>query len=137
MVVDTGEMMAAEPAKILVVDDDSLVVKAMQNILQAAGFATIGCRTGADALDKAVTGISAAVVDIHLPDINGLALSRQLRDKLGPKVPIVILSGDNSMETIRALPDAGATYFFAKPVNTSMLIGRLKEWIGISQSSTI
>jgi DNA-binding response OmpR family regulator len=113
---------------ILVVDDDPLVVKAMRSLLQAEGFKTVGCDTGRDAMKLAGENISAAVVDIHLPDISGLSLSRQLRDVLKPDVPIIILSGDNSIETLRALPDAGATYFFAKPVNSALLIGKLKEW---------
>ena len=119
---------------VLIVDDDGLVVKAMQNILGRAGFATIGCVTGADALSKCVVGISAAVVDIHLPDINGLNLSQQLREKLGPTTPIIILSGDTSMDTIRALPEAGATYFCSKPANSALLIGQLREWLGIASA---
>jgi DNA-binding response OmpR family regulator len=117
---------------ILVVDDDAGMVKAMQAILKKSGFASIGCLTAADALDKAVAGVNAAVVDIHLPDMSGLALTQQLRTVLGPEMPIVILSGDTSMETLRALPEIGATHFFSKPVNTGMLIGRLREWTGIA-----
>jgi DNA-binding response OmpR family regulator len=113
---------------ILVVDDDPLVVKAMRNLLKIEGFNTLTCVTGAEALDRADENVAAAVVDIHLPDMNGLELSRQLREILPPEVPILILSGDSSMDTIRALPNAGATYFFSKPVNTGMLIGKLKEW---------
>ena len=116
---------------ILVVDDDSLVVRALQNILRREGFATIGCLTGTDALSKCAAGVQAAVVDIHLPDMNGLALSQQLRETLGPTAPIIIFSGDTSMDTLRALPHAKATYFCSKPVNTSILIGQLKEWLGV------
>ena len=117
---------------LLIVDDDPIVLKAMQNILRKAGFETIGCLNGADALSKCVVGIHAAVLDIHLPDINGLELSQQIRSRLGPVMPIIILSGDTSMDTIRALPEAGATYFCSKPVNTSVLIDQLREWLHIS-----
>ncbi len=132
MLHDSLEKMARPESRvILVVDDDPMVVKSMEAILRRAGFDTIGCLNGADAMSKAAAGISAAVVDIHLPDISGLTLSHELRDKLGPAAPIVILSGDNSMETLRALPAAGATYFHSKPVNSGMLIGQLKEWLNI------
>ncbi len=120
---------------VLVVDDDPVVIRSLTILLNRAGFAVAGCPTGAAALARAAADadgppIAAAVLDIHLPDVNGLTLSQQLRSTLGPAVPIIILSGDNSMQTIRALPDAGATYFFAKPVNTGMLIGQLKQWTG-------
>lgn len=120
---------------ILVVDDDPLVVRAMSILMTRAGFRAIMCKTAADALKKADNYISAAVVDIHLPDMSGLALSQQLRQRLGPDVPIVILSADNSIETIRALPDAGATTFFAKPVNAARLIDHLNEWLDIEKTS--
>jgi DNA-binding response OmpR family regulator len=113
---------------IMVVDDDPIVVKAMRVLLHAEGFKTVECQTGSEAMRVANENISAAVLDIHLPDISGLSLSRQLRGIFKPDVPIIILSGDNSIETLRALPDAGATYFFAKPVNTGMLMSKLKEW---------
>lgn len=121
---------------VLVVDDDPVVVRSLTILLNRAGFDVVGCETGACALARATTSdaptpVAAAVVDIHLPDVNGLELSQQIRAALGPGVPIIILSGDNSMQTIRALPDAGATYFFAKPVNTSMLIRQLKQWTGV------
>ncbi len=114
---------------ILVVDDSVDVCRAMQKLLQRDGFASIGCLTGADALSKAVVGIDAAIVDIHLPDCNGLELSRKLRAILGEKTPIIILSGDTSIDTLRALPEAKATHFWSKPVNTSVLLQQLKEWI--------
>jgi len=131
---DTREKLDGAPT-VLVVDDDEFVVKAMQTVLKRSGFESIGCQTAAEALDKAVTGIHAAVVDIHLPDMNGLTLTQRLRSMLGPNLPIVILSGDTSIETLRALPQAGATHFFPKPVNTGMLIGRLREWTMCGSSS--
>jgi CheY-like chemotaxis protein len=115
--------------RVLIIDDDPGVVRAMCRVLDNAGFETVGAHNGAEAMDKVVCNIQAAVVDIHLPDINGLELSQILRQILGPDAPIIILSGDNSMETIRALPDAGATYFYAKPISTSLLIQQLKGWL--------
>lgn len=121
-------------SNILIVDDDPLVGKAMNALLVKAGFRSIACGTGAEALKRAERSIDAAIVDIHLPDINGLELSAQLRRLLGPLAPIVILSGDTSMDTIRALPEAGATYFFSKPVNADMLLEHLKKWMGGRES---
>lgn len=127
----TADVTAVPPAAartILVVDDDAVVVKAMMALLTRAGFETVGCGTAAAALACACPTMAAAVLDVHLPDMDGLELSQQLRQRIGPAAPIVILSGDNSIQTIRRLPEAGATYFFAKPVNTAMLIEQLKRW---------
>jgi len=48
---------------------------------------------------------------------------------LGPQTPLVILSGDTSIQTINSLPHVGATYFFPKPIQGIQLVERLKEWI--------
>lgn len=120
---------------VLVVDDDPVVGRAMKLLMTNAGLEPIVCGTGADALAQAAGRPSwgGAIVDIHLPDMNGLTLSQRLRERLGPATPIVILSGDNSIDTLRSLPKAGATYFFAKPVNGSRLIEQLKLWMGIGK----
>ncbi len=114
--------------RILFVDDDLIVLRAMKSLLEKAGFDPTCCGTAEDAMTRARAGVDAAVLDIHLPDQNGLELSLQIRDVIGPDRAIIVLSGDNSMETIRALPGAGATYFFSKPVNPKLLVDKLREW---------
>jgi len=56
-------------------------------------------------------------------------VTQKLRDFLGPNTPIIILSGDTSMETLNSLPHVGATYFFSKPVNSAHLVARMQEWV--------
>ena len=112
---------------VLIVDDDPVVGRALGALLTRSGCYPAIARTGADALHQAQGAVAAAVVDIHLPDMNGLDLTLQLRGRLGADVPIFVLSGDTSMETIRALPEAGATYFFSKPVSADLLIQRIRD----------
>ena len=133
--VSTGR---TSSARVLVVDDDPTVGRAMEVLMSKAGFAPVVCGTGAAALQSAGAGdVAGAIVDIHLPDMNGLTLSQRLRECLGPTTPIVILSGDNSIDTLRALPDAGATYFFAKPVNGARLVEQMKEWVRAANASRL
>ncbi len=126
-----GRNPAGSPATtILVVDDNPMVTRALSSLIRDAGYDPVACHSGADALAFAEEKTpGAAVVDIHLPDINGLVLSHKLRERFGPGTPIVIVSGDTSMETIKSLPHVGATYFFPKPVNANLLIERLRELI--------
>jgi DNA-binding response OmpR family regulator len=137
--IDPEQRAESPTTTILVVDDNRMVTKALSALIRAAGYAPVACHSGADAMrfaaDEPTPG--AAVVDIHLPDINGLVLSQKLRERFGPNTPIVVVSGDTSMETIKSLPHVGATYFFPKPVNSTMLMGRLKELIerGTSESA--
>jgi two-component system sensor histidine kinase RpfC len=119
---------AVSDVRVIVVDDSSPTATSLARLLKSTGFTPIVFHKGNDALDHARTiGADAAVIDIHLPDINGLILSQQLRGCLGPGKPIIVLSGDTSMETLNSLPHVGATHFFSKPVNGSQLVERLRE----------
>jgi DNA-binding response OmpR family regulator len=123
--------------RILIVDDNEPTARALSILLGRAQYDTAVALRGSDALklarngdaDDADGGFDAAIVDVHLPDISGLLVSQKLRDALGPDVPIIVLSGDTSMTTLNSLPHVGATYFFSKPVNSNLLVQRLREWV--------
>lgn len=113
---------------ILIVDDNQTVTAALSTLLGKAGYTVTAFETGLAGLRHAAEQKpDAAVIDIHLPDLNGLVLTQRLREILGPQTPIIILSGDTSMQTINSLPHVGATYFFPKPMQAAQLIDRLKE----------
>ena len=125
--------LSTEPSSrpnILVVDDDPRVGRALAGILKEEGFDPVVFHSGAAALAHAQHNPpAAALLDVHLPDLNGLVLSQKLRQRLGPERPIIILSGDTSMEVLTSLARAGATYFFSKPVHLAHLLGQLKAWV--------
>jgi DNA-binding response OmpR family regulator len=128
---DPATTVSSATGDVLVVDDNLHVAKALAVLLGQAGFEPATCHNGSDALAKARSAAPAAIVlDVHLPDINGLVLAQKLRTLLGPDVPIIIVSGDTSMETINSLSHVGATYFFPKPVNAAALIQRIRELLG-------
>ena len=117
-----------KPPEILVVDDNVNVSRALGNLLFRAGFAPTVCTNGLEALDYLCHGApGGAIIDIHLPDISGLVISQHLRERHGPDIPIIIVSGDTSMDNLNALPDVGATYFYSKPVRGSALVDRMRE----------
>lgn len=114
--------------EVLVVEDNFSVAKALSGVLRGAGFDATPVHNASAALEHCRTAAPcAAVIDIHLPDFNGLLLAQKLRDRLGAATPIIIVSGDTSMETIKSLSQVGATYFFSKPVNAKALVAQLKE----------
>jgi len=118
---------------VLVVDDNQLVAEALAKLLRHEGWRVAISFSGLDALKQLeCRELAAAVVDIHLPDISGLVLSSKLREKYGPKLPIIVLSGDTSMENIRSLSHVGATYFISKPFNSEHLVEALREFAGVS-----
>ena len=113
---------------ILIVDDSHATTRGLSHLFKDAGFEPTTFNEGLLALEHARDHHpAAAVIDIHLPDISGLILSQRLRELMGPTAPIVVLSGDASMEVLNSLPHVGATYFFRKPVAGVMLLEHFKE----------
>ena len=113
---------------VLVVDDSQPTAHALGKIFGAKGFNPVVVNRGGDALSYAEqNALDAAVVDLHLPDLSGLVVTQKLRERLGPETPIIILSGDTSMEMLNALRHVGATYFFSKPVNSTQLVEHVKQ----------
>ncbi len=123
----------SDPAqrRILIVEDDQTTARALQTLLAAEGFSTAVFHNAKDAIAHSVVfHIDAALVDVHLPDLNGLVLTQQLRERIGGAVPILVVSGDTSMETLNSLQHVGATHFFAKPTTPAKITARLRELLG-------
>ena len=116
--------------RILVVEDDRAAARALGRILSDAGYNPIVCHGGIEALASArAEPPAAAMIDVHLPDLNGLILAQQIRQIVGKQIPLIMVSGDTSMETLNSLHHVGATYFLSKPLNRKGLIEWMKEWI--------
>ena len=115
---------------VMLVEDNELVARGLNRLLTLNGYQTVVFNSGTPAIEYAQHHTpSAAVVDLHLPDLSGLVLIRNLRDRFGPDVPIIVCSGDTSMSTLNSLRHVGATFFLSKPVKGSQLIEEMKKWI--------
>ncbi len=111
--------------RILVCDDEPQVVRALKVVLQEAGFEVIPTATAAEALDQAaVRPPEAAIIDLVLPDQDGVEVTRRLRE--WSQIPVLVLSaiGDEE-EKVRAL-EAGADDYVTKPFASRELVARLE-----------
>jgi two-component system KDP operon response regulator KdpE len=110
---------------VLVVDDEPQIVRALKVVLREAGFEAIGAETETEALDlAAVHPPEAAIVDLVLPDGDGVEVTRRLRE--WSEMPILVLSaiGDEEQK-VRAL-EAGADDYITKPFGSRELVARLQ-----------
>lgn len=110
---------------VLVVDDERQIVRALRVLLREAGFETLPAGTVEEALDlAALHGPEAAIVDMMLPDGNGLDVCRGLRE--WTQIPIIVLSAvDEEPTKVRAL-EAGADDYVIKPFGSGELVARLR-----------
>jgi two-component system, OmpR family, response regulator MprA len=112
--------------RILVVDDDRSVRDALRRALTLAGYEVQMAEGGQQALTQAATAVPDAVVlDIGMPDIDGLEVCRRLRGA-GNRVPILMLTARDAVaDRIDGL-DAGADDYLVKPFDVGELKARLR-----------
>ena len=112
-------------SRVLVVDDEPQIVRALRVNLLARSYEVVTATTGRQALDAASREHPDLILlDLGLPDIDGVDVVRALRG--WSAVPILILSGRlNTLEKIRAL-DAGADDYVTKPFNVDELVARVR-----------
>ena len=112
-------------AKVLVCDDEPQILRALRVILREAGFEVLATETGEEALDVAAVGRpDGAIIDLLLPDIDGVEICRRLRE--WSEIPIIVLSAVGEEDAkVRAL-DAGADDYVTKPFGPRELVARLE-----------
>jgi two-component system KDP operon response regulator KdpE len=111
--------------RILVCDDEPQILRALRVVLREAGFEAIPAETAEEALDRAaVRPPDAAIIDLVLPDGDGVEVVRSLRQ--WSDIPILVLSAvGEEDEKVRAL-EAGADDYVTKPFGSRELIARLQ-----------
>jgi FixJ family two-component response regulator len=103
--------------------------------LRPYGLEVIACPTPVDA-KRNLPKAAVVLCDVHIADVNGLDLTRSLRQE-GFSGPIIIISGDRSRSTVGGSILAGATDFMAKPFDERMLIDKLEKHARLSLREAI
>jgi CheY-like chemotaxis protein len=116
--------------KILVVDDETVVLESCKKILHSEGYDG----TFLSSVDDALTALdrenfNLLLVDIKMPKRDGLCLMEILRQRHDP-IPILVMSGYSTDETINEAKQMGADVFVAKPFTPEELLGAVRKATG-------
>src|ERR1035437_3153547 len=112
--------------RVLVVDDDRAVREALRRVLTLAGYEVQMADGGVAAIELVVQSVPDAVVlDLGMPDVDGLEVCRRLR-LLGNRVPILMLTAREEGSDRVAGLDAGADDYLVKPFDVDELKARLR-----------
>lgn len=112
--------------RILIVEDQSNVSTYLKRALEEQGYAVDLARTGQEALDWAeVVGYELIVLDIMLPEIDGITVCRRLRSQ-GSQAAILMLTARDTVDDRVIGLDAGADDYLVKPFNLKELLARLR-----------
>jgi two-component system response regulator MprA len=112
--------------RVLIVDDDRALRDALRRALVLAGYETVPVETGEGALTEVARSVPDAVVlDIGLPDVDGLEVCRRLRGS-GNRVPVLMLTARDAVSDRIDGLDAGADDYLVKPFDVGELRARLR-----------
>jgi len=113
-----------EPSRILICDDEPQILRALQVIMRDAGFETMPAANGEEALDQAaVRAPDLAILDLMLPDLDGVEVTRRLREWC--QMPIVVLSAVGEEDRKVEALTAGADDYVTKPFGARELVARV------------
>lgn len=129
------------PPRIALLEDDADTREMYRQLLEHAGFEVHGAALGAELLAHLQTsspGPDAIVMDLGLPDAEGVALCRVIRthDRFR-RLPILAVTGWSTGPYVRGLNDAPFNEVFLKPVDTVMLLDALRRWIGAAAAARL
>jgi two-component system, OmpR family, response regulator MprA len=114
------------PVAVLLVDDDASIRRMLERTLTAEGYDVAAVADGGAAMAAVERSVPDAIVlDVAMPGIDGLAVTRRLRGK-GLAVPILLLTARDALEERIAGLDAGADDYLVKPFEASELAARLR-----------
>lgn len=113
----------SEPFPIYVVDDDEAIRRSLSFLLKTSGYA-VRLFEGGTAFLKEAAGLEPGCVllDVRMPDIDGLEVQRELRAR-GIMLPVVIMTGHGDIDMAVAAMKAGASDFIEKPFEKAALLG--------------
>ncbi|MBS5979250.1 response regulator [Dysgonomonas sp. Marseille-Q5470] len=119
---------------ILIVDDETQIRRLLEITLSASGYKTIEASTGKEGLQMAASyQPSLIILDLGLPDIDGIDVLKNLREWFYK--PIIILSVRNSEEDIVHALDKGANDYLTKPFRTGELLARIRASLRQGQTA--
>ncbi|MCW4054331.1 MAG: response regulator [Candidatus Bathyarchaeota archaeon] len=113
--------------KILVIDDDKSILNMFTRILQKNGYEVDLAETGKEAIEKAETKrYDLALVDVRLPDMDGIELLSRMQKTMRDAVKIMITGFPSLENGVKAL-DEGASAYLVKPVKPEELLILIEE----------
>jgi DNA-binding response OmpR family regulator len=121
--------MPNSPAKILIVDDSAINSSVVENFVKDIGYQALVAADGEGAIECIRTHFPDLVLlDIMMPGISGIeVLERIKNDQAMATISVIMLSGNDEIETVVKCIQMGAEDFLTKPVNMTLLSTRIKN----------
>jgi DNA-binding response OmpR family regulator len=117
------------PVNVLIIDDDPDIIELITDILSEQSYRTFSAKTGTDAISLFLSHpIDLAILDLHMPDMNGFATLELIR--FFPRlieIPVIILTGMTTEENRRRAEYLGISAFLEKPFSPNALLDLVRK----------
>ena len=118
--------MPAEQQTICILDDDTAILKALRRLLRTDGFQMTAFDESESFLEHAESHpISLAIIDIWMPEVNGLEVQRRLLS-IAPDTPVIMMTGRDDPTARSVALAQGAAEFIAKPFKDAVFLGAVR-----------
>ncbi len=124
--------------RVLIVDDDIVQLRLTSEVANRAGFAAVTATGGKQALEllRADPGIGAMVLDLVMPDLDGMAVLEAMRRE-GISTPVIVQTAHSSLDTVITAMRQGAADYFVKPVAPERMIVSLRNALKLGELETL
>jgi two-component system, cell cycle response regulator DivK len=119
--------------KALIIEDhpDNMVL--MSRLLEKSGYQTVGACTGLEGCEMARNEKPDFIIlDVHLPDIDGMEVLCRIRADLGKDIPVIAMTGNALAADRERMMAAGCDCYIEKPIDTQRIISQIRIVIGES-----
>jgi len=118
--------------RVLLVDDSKTAI-----MMQQAVLSTLQCEvsTAHDGLEAVASATAARpdliLMDVEMPNMDGFAACRRIREKLGPSLPIILVTTRDSPDYVRRGFESGCSGYLTKPVTSLDLLSKARIYLGV------
>ena len=139
--LDAADALWLADVHVLLVDDSDINLEVARRLLERRGAKVQTCTNGRQALDRlraSPTAFDAVLMDVQMPDMDGLEASRRIRSELGLcKLPVIALTAGALVEERRRALDAGMQGFLPKPLDPAQLIRMLRRFVEAARGAAL
>jgi len=116
-----------EKKRVLVVDDDKVLLKSFKEVLESEGYLVDTAMTGREAIEKSEANFyNLTLIDIRLADMEGTELLTRIRETT-PKMVKIMITGYPSLESAKDSLNKGADGYIIKPVDITELLNMIRD----------
>jgi PAS domain S-box-containing protein len=129
----TARLAPGQQVTALVIDDSTVSRRILASLLDSAGLHVITAAGGFEGLELARTNRPDVIfIDVKMPDIDGFAATRKLRDNPATAaIPVIAVTASAFGDTRQAAADAGCVAYLPKPIRVESLFAALQEHLGL------